>query len=364
MVAIMPFPSIICQERAIKILDRIIYADRFLPLLFVGQSGIGKRTLAIKFAQTVNCEKKTGIACGLCKSCRQIGQLVHPDLRIIFPIRKPSVDSSPDEIVSEMMRQYPDFSPDKAHPPIPANYVIPIGAIRWLASDMAKPPVTARKRFYIILHAHRMNTEAQNALLKILEEPHPNTVFILTAVTQYALLPTIRSRCQVVRFANISEREMIKFINQHHVVSAGDRSAETYDSLVANLAQGSLGRALRIYSNPDEYIVKPLIDFIDNPNPDSLLALISELKDTDPALVMGNTIQMLNNRLRAELKSVQFDAEGFARQRIMSAVVLLEKLAYFYERYHLTSLNLNPTLSAYTTLSQLLKLKNQNWQDR
>ena len=349
----MPFPTIIGQERVVRILDRIINAERFLPLIFVGQSGVGKRTLALKFAQTVNCEKHIATACENCPTCRQIKQLTHPDIRIIFPIRKPSADAKPDEIISEMTSYYPDFSIEKLHPEIPANYVIPIGAIRWLANDMAKPPVLARKRFYIILHAHKMNAEAQNALLKILEEPQQNTIFVLTAITPYTLFPTIRSRCQVIRFANIAESAIISFLKNYNCPSLDNLKIASILLQAVNLAQGSIGKAVRICSNPEDYLVKPLIDFIVKPVPYSLvLEKLNELKEIEPALIINNSIYLLENLLRQLFKSPTYQSLSF-NYKDFSPETLYEKLIYFYERFHLSSLNLNPTLSTYTSISQL-----------
>jgi len=143
------------------------------------------------------------LPCGECKSCRKITARSHPDIISVQPQKNR----------------------------------IRIGQIRELHEILALKPYEAKYRFVIISDAHNMNVEAANALLKVLEEPPPETFLILSAYHPHDLLPTIASRCQHVRFRPISREALIDFIINQAEVSDLDAG------LLADLAKGSLSKA-------------------------------------------------------------------------------------------------------------------------
>ncbi len=347
----MLFTDIIGQDKVIKILKRLITAKHFLPLIFVGQPGIGKRTLALKLAQAINCDKQKESTCSGCSSCSKISNLTHPDIHLVIPIRNPSVDSRSEDVIAEMVKHYPDFALGKSQPAIPANYTIPINAIRWLASEMTKHPVSAQKRFYIILNAHKMSAEAQNALLKILEEPQHNTIFILTTVNHYALYPTIRSRCQIIRFSNIQESDIVKFL-QNKKILPEHPSTNIDPMLVATLAQGSLGRAISIYKNFSEFAVTPLLDFIKYSSLQPILPVLAELKHAEPSRIINTAIHVLRKRVFDCVSTYSVESYNTPPTKFINLQTLIERLTYFYNRYHLSSLNVNSMLANYCTLKK------------
>ncbi|MCX7732205.1 MAG: hypothetical protein N2248_03470 [candidate division WOR-3 bacterium] len=348
----MLFTDIIGQDKVVKILKRLITAKHFLPLIFVGQPGVGKRTLAIKLAQAINCDKRKELTCSGCSSCNKISNLNHPDIHLVIPIRNPSADSKSEDVIAEMVKHYSDFALGKSQPPIPANYTIPINAIRWLASEMTKHPVSAQKRFYIILNAHKMNAEAQNALLKILEEPQHNTIFILTTVNHYALYPTIRSRCQIIRFANIQESDIVNFIKNKKILPENPPT-NIDPMLVATLAQGSLGRALSIYKNFADFAVTPLLDFIKNPSTQPISCVLAELKHAEPSLIINTALHVICKRVSDFVSTCSSEFDRTPHNKLITLQTLIEKLTYFYNRYHLSSLNVNSTLANYCTLKKI-----------
>ncbi len=359
----MPFRDIIAQDRVCNILDRLIQANLSFPLLFVGQPGIGKRTVAIKLAQTVNCERRNDVACDTCNTCQQIARLTHPEVRIIIPTRKPSATASPSEIIAEMIKHYPDYTLDKPQPSLPPNFVIPIGTVRWLSTEMAKPPVYAKKRFYIILNAHHMKYGTQNALLKILEEPQINTVFVLTTTNSTSLLSTIRSRCQTIRFANIPENEISKYLTAQLQFQSNNRKPE-YDNhidhqqnllLATALAQGSLGRALAILKNPETIICQQLIDLISKEGLGypSLYRAFEELNTTSPTFPSETALAICYNTLHSRIGCSFLPILKSPILYNLSVPLLIAKLLYFYHRFHQNALNLNPSLGHYTTISNI-----------
>ncbi len=182
-------------------------------LLFTGMDGVGKRTVALRFAMACNCQAPSdgdgrGAAdgfsfCGDCSACRKIRAGSHPDIHLTRP----------------------------------AAVAIRIDQIRALRGQLAMKPYDARYRFAIIADAHTMNAEAANALLKVLEEPPDRTILVLTAVQASDLLPTIVSRCQPVRFHPIPRNTLAAYLETHANLSSEAATVR------AALANGSFARA-------------------------------------------------------------------------------------------------------------------------
>ncbi len=219
--------SIIGQEKALNMLIAFL-GNETIPhaLVFSGLDGTGKMAAAIAFAMACNCTGgrpgsaddggrglpgKTALpACGQCRACQKIKSANHPDILHLAP----SGDS------------------------------IKVKQIRALLDTIALRPFEAKTRVVILQDAHTLNLSAGNALLKALEEPPKNTIFILTTAELSGLMPTIVSRCQHVRFRPI-ERGLIEaaLINSQGVSPAIAGAA-------SQLSGGSLSLALRAL-NPD-----------------------------------------------------------------------------------------------------------------
>ncbi len=204
----MSFSDIIGQDRVIRLLRRALRHGH-LPhaLLFTGLQGIGKRLTALTLAKMLNCEG--GIqddCCDRCVSCRKMASGNHPDLLIV-----------------EREGQF-----------------IRIDRVRDLQRRLRFRPLEGRWRVVLIPDAQTMRTEAANALLKILEEPPPENLFLLTAPDATALLPTVVSRCLSLRFQPLTREAIAAHLSKAHAVPA--ERAE----VVAGLAGGSLSRALTL----------------------------------------------------------------------------------------------------------------------
>ncbi len=171
----MPFSDIIGHERAIANLKASIANDRVAhAYLFFGEPAIGKRLVAFRFAQAINCETAYGPggpeACGACRSCRQIESRTHPD----FDVMEPDEERSTPQIKIERIRE--------------------------LEQQIIYRPLVGRRKIYLIDQADRMTLAAANALLKTLEEPPTQSLFVLVSDRPTAIPATVRSRCQAVRF--------------------------------------------------------------------------------------------------------------------------------------------------------------------
>jgi DNA polymerase-3 subunit delta' len=217
----MSLSNVIGQETAIATL-RTAIARKAVPqaYLFIGGEGFGKTTTALEFAKTISCKSPTaaGDACDSCVNCTRIASGQHPDI----------VRIAPD---GEFTRIWQLWS-RPGHPP---------GALE----NLPFQPVAAPKRFYIFEKAETLNDESANSLLKALEEPPPYVQFILCAPSLTAVLPTILSRCQMVRFRPAALETVATALVQKQNLPEGEaRSLAAY-------AQGAPGRAFRLTEMPE-----------------------------------------------------------------------------------------------------------------
>ena len=193
-------------------------------LLFAGDDGIGKRQFAIELAKTFVClEPSEGEACDVCAACRRAD---------VFSFPKPDDRDAYKRVI---FSDHPDIGTV-----VPFNRTILVDSVRHLESEANFRPYEATDRIFIIDDADKMNDAASNALLKTLEEPASTTHIFLVTSRPDSLLPTIRSRCQTLRFAPVGGDEIERFLIE-------DR-AFTHDEarLAARLSRGSIGRAVSI----------------------------------------------------------------------------------------------------------------------
>lgn len=219
------FSKLIGNDRAKQTLRRLV-DNRRVPnsLLFAGDEGVGKRQFAIGLAQQFMCSALVGgAACGVCPACRRTATFSYPK----------SDDKDAHKLIS--FSDHPDVGIV-----IPHNRNILVDAIRHLEVEANFRPYEAETRIFIIDDAEKMNDAAANALLKTLEEPPATTHIVLISSRPDALLSTIRSRCQTIRFAPASDDEIENFLIQDRAFSRDEAS------LAARFSRGSIGRAVGI----------------------------------------------------------------------------------------------------------------------
>ena len=222
----MPFDDIFGQDRAIGTLRAALRRGALHhAYLFGGPAGAGKGDVARALAQAANCEvgDRVDDACGRCAPCRKIARGVHPDVFVLSDERS--------------MVKAGRWEPRSGRSP---SKDIVVDQVRDLVDHrLAMKRVEGRRRFVVIEPADAMNPQAQNALLKTLEEPPDETTLVLVASSPDALLPTIRSRCARVTFAPLPDAVIAERLQQE---GRGPEEAR----LAAALAAGSLGRALEL----------------------------------------------------------------------------------------------------------------------
>ena len=210
------------HQTILEMLDRALSRGR-LPhaLLFAGPVGIGKKRVAQYLAQCLFCEQSAADqldCCGECSSCKQMVAGTHPDLI--------SIECPPDKAV------------------LPLSLIIGKEEHRGregVCYEMSLRPMSGDRRIAIIDDADKMNAESANALLKTLEEPTANYLMILIASELDAILPTIRSRCQLIRFAELSAEDVSELLLEQDLAESSDQAEQ-----IARLSGGSLAVASQL----------------------------------------------------------------------------------------------------------------------
>lgn len=198
--------EIVGHKQSVKILIKAVSSGRVAhAYLFAGPEGVGKETTAMSFARALLCSHPVdGDACGTCRECRQVSGGNHPDFYLV----EPAGSSIKIEQVREIQRRVPYC------------------------------PYQGGRKIFLIRQAEAMTAEAANCILKTLEEPPGDTVFILLSARPQVLLPTILSRCQAIYFKAMSVPDLIRGLVNLKGVS------EEEARLYASLSGGSMGRAL------------------------------------------------------------------------------------------------------------------------
>ena len=206
------FSKIIGHESTIEHLKQALSADRVAhAYLIEGEEGSGKMLIARTFAQALQCTRLKDDACGECQSCRKAESMNHPDI-IYITHEKPNL--------------------------------ISVGEIRTqLVGDVLIRPYESSRKVYIVEDAEKMNAEAQNALLKTLEEPPEYAVILLLTVNSASLLETIRSRCVKLDLKPVRDELVETYLMEH--LQIPDYQAR----LCLAFAQGSIGKAMELASS-------------------------------------------------------------------------------------------------------------------
>ena len=223
----MSFASIKGQEVAITNLKNFIKTGKVPPaMIFYGPAGIGKATAAIAFAKAINCQELGADfePCDNCQSCRQIEAKTHPDI-----------------IFADYAYQATLLKEEEEE-----QQNIKIETVRALTNASQQKAVAAKWKVFIIDKAEKLVPAAANALLKFIEEPPQNTVWILVSSKRETMLPTIKSRCQSIPFAPLSTQIIENILIDNYIESDLAKKAALY-------ADGSSANAFLIASLLEDF---------------------------------------------------------------------------------------------------------------
>ncbi len=224
----MSLKEIFCQDKAIGILQRAFASGR-MPhaYIFSGLEGVGKFKTAWELSKLLLCKEpvkeKTGSgefadSCGRCESCKLFEAGSHPDFNLIY-------------------KELLEFTKDNKGKKTPVD--LPKDVVReFLIDKVSMRPTLSKSKVFVVSEAERLNAFSQNSLLKVLEEPPEYCFVILLCSRLEKLLPTTKSRCQIIRFAPIDEEIIIGKLRE---MGIGEKQAQYF----GRLAQGSLGQACR-----------------------------------------------------------------------------------------------------------------------
>lgn len=218
------FENILGNDSIKKMLEQAILNGQIShSYLMIGIPGIGKKMIAYNCSKAVLCLDESKI-CNTCKSCKEFNTSNHPDFLYIEP----------------------------------NGNSIKIEQIRELQKRIQEKPIISNKKVYIIDNADLMTREAQNCLLKTLEEPPEFAIIILIGTNENAFLTTIKSRCMILHFNSIKDEDIRKYLEKNYGMESISRN-------ILDIAQGSLGKAIYLKDKQEQYIqLETLIDNLAN----------------------------------------------------------------------------------------------------
>jgi DNA polymerase-3 subunit delta' len=184
--------------------------------LFTGMSGVGRRTLALRLAQALNCPQppQPGVPCLNCRTCNQFGRMQHPDLAVVQAEQR--------------------------------GATLKIEQVRELQHSLSLAPFDARYRIALLLRFEEANSNAANALLKTLEEPPDKVILILTAESSEALQPTIVSRCEMLHLHPLPIDKLTQSLLSRYNLQ------EEQASRLAHISSGRPGLAITFLQQPEK----------------------------------------------------------------------------------------------------------------
>lgn len=204
-------------------------------ILFIGPTGCGKFRTALVLARLFICAKQ---GCGICRDCVAVESLSHPDLTVIIPTTKddhPKENPEKYELVLKKKVENPYYMPSYRSKPS-----ITIDTIKDLSAWLSFMPSVGKEKVAILVDADKMTEEAQNAFLKTLEEPPPNSRIILTSASFQDLLPTILSRLEKFFFTVVPENEILGYL-----MKMSDKNIDRI-RLIARISNGDLQKATKL----------------------------------------------------------------------------------------------------------------------
>ena len=246
--------------------------------LFTGIEGIGKTLFAREFAKALLCEEQQEKPCTKCKSCQAFAENNHPDFMQIQPEGK----------------------------------AIKIEQIRYMQEKIAEKPIQSNRKIYILKDADTMTKEAQNSLLKTLEEPPTYAIIILIASNESKLLNTIKSRCIILPFQPIEKEELKNYMKAQYAIELSESEL--------SVCAGSLGKAQTMQNLLPQY--RQLEEAIQNLEQQSMLDTFKKAeflykeKENILDLLDYMLVVLYHTKSRAKINAIPYVEE--AKQRILA----------------------------------------------
>ncbi len=284
------------QRKAWSVLARSHSSRRVASTyLFYGREGVGSWALAIEFAALLNCQnplvdsedEAVCYPCGDCQPCRSIRALNYEGLQFVVPIATHKNSGEAIDLTNEVLdikRNEPFAFHESSK-----QTQIPIARAREIKKSLATKAIPGMTRIVLFYQMEKMRASSADALLKLIEEPPPNTVIILTSKRPEGLLPTIQSRAQKIRLERLPEAAVVDYLQSRYEMSE-DRA-----KLVCRISDGVLGKALRLDASNDSD---------DAERRAGGLALFSALFHESGPDMVAQMNELINYRNRAEVEEL------------------------------------------------------------
>ncbi|MDQ1296838.1 MAG: polymerase subunit delta [Bacteroidota bacterium] len=251
----MNFSEIPGQKETITCLIRSVKEERVSHAqMLTGPAGCGSLSLALAYSKYISCENRTEHdSCGICKSCVKYEKLIHPDLHFVFPVIKNKKDSEPvsDSYIEEwreFVKKSPWFTLNNWLDSIEvgnAQGLIFASEAGEIIKKLSLKTFESDFKIMIIWLPEKMHQATANKLLKMIEEPPEKTLFLLVSEDPDKVIPTILSRCQLIRIPGFTKNNIRDFLIRKY--NTGENKA----SEIAGVANGNIIRAIELLENED-----------------------------------------------------------------------------------------------------------------
>ena len=311
--------TLYAKDPAIALIRSMIRRGR-LPHAFIifGEKGVGKKTLAREMARHILCQRGGDIPCGECSACRMMSKNIHPD----FIVKTPSGKTG--------------------------NYLT--DDLRSIVSDASITPNEGDKKIYFLPNIDKALPEAQNMLLKIVEEPPAHVMFVMTAESKERILPTILSRVITIGITEPSEEECLAALTENGVPREDAQKA-------VSVFGGNIGRCFDYIASGGEveYLtaVKGIVTAMIKRDEFSMLAVLSGLNDR--ALIL-DVLASLKNVLRdvsAEKLGAKLCSVCRDEARVLAGMIRQSAVEKMYDAVTKAERKIAGNASALLTLSDL-----------
>jgi DNA polymerase-3 subunit delta' len=352
---IRPFPALALEQR---------HADAFLAaldpagtpsLLFTGPEGSGKEYTAIDYARRVVCPQKTpcDLAKSPCQSCQMVTRLEHPGIHLIYPTPTQGSNEGDDGDINDVSKVL-----DEKRRDIFARYrfakkaSIRIARTRAVIQRAYTKPFDSPYHVFIFIDAHAMREEAQNALLKLVEEPPPHAMVIFTTTNPEGILYTIRSRCQRIRFSPLKPAVIERILTGYYGMDA--RTARR----ASVLGQGSITRARDAAESFDDsersqamavvaglalehdaWAITQALQVGKGSNREGVAHFLDEVSLAFRDVMAGDPALFVNHELSKEIQSI---AQHYPRKALPA---IIDKIAHARAQILLGNMNIDATLT-------------------
>ena len=313
--------SIIGHDQVVKQLSHAIESNRVAgAYLFTGPANIGKETVALYFAKSINCTASEKGSCNTCLSCRKIDNGNHPDVQMIRP----------------------------------SGAWMKIDQIRELQKWIVYQPLEGKRKVYILTAVECMNLEAANCLLKTLEEPPAASVLVLSTTNLDSLLPTIRSRCQIIDFHPLPIPELAANLIQQFNLE--ERKA----FLIATQSSGAVGKALTQLRGAENISQEKIPEIIETSNRLAAFRIAEKLsqnqEELDRLVTWYRDLLLLHQGAPVDSLTHIYHAESlkqltprYSRMKLQTAIKTI------FETKDLLKRNVNATLALEVMVLKLLR---------